>query len=110
MYGVFGGAVQPLLRAEGDATVHSCRLLHAVSAMNDGRHAVRPHPLLRPASARWPAHALEHARRRRVKGRRSGCVSGRQSRGARSIAPTFMSVDMVVIERWLIKVVTPSQK
>ena len=29
---------------------------------------------------------------------------------ARSIAPTFMSVNMVVIEIWLIKVVTPSQK
>ena len=30
--------------------------------------------------------------------------------GAQLIAPTFMSVDMVVIEIWLIKVVTPSQK
>ncbi|EOD32441.1 hypothetical protein EMIHUDRAFT_253355, partial [Emiliania huxleyi CCMP1516] len=40
LLGVFGGAVQPLLRAEGDATVHSCRLLHAVSAMTGhGRHA-----------------------------------------------------------------------
>ena len=29
---------------------------------------------------------------------------------ARSIAPTFMSVNMAVIEIWLIKVVTPSQK
>ena len=29
---------------------------------------------------------------------------------ARSIAPIFMSVNMVVIEIWLIKVVTPSQK
>mmetsp|Transcript_28203 Transcript_28203/g.90687 ORF Transcript_28203/g.90687 Transcript_28203/m.90687 type:complete len:105 (-) Transcript_28203:61-375(-) len=29
-------AVQPLLRAEGDATVHSSRLLHAVSAMTGG--------------------------------------------------------------------------
>ena len=36
LLGVFGGAVQPLLRAEGDATVHSCRLLHAVSAMTGG--------------------------------------------------------------------------
>ena len=31
-----------------------------------------------------------------------------QPYGARSIAPTF--IDMVVIEVWLIKVVTPSQK
>ena len=30
--------------------------------------------------------------------------------GAQLIAPTFMSPDMVVIEIWLIKVVTPSQK
>ena len=36
LLGVFGGAVLPLLRAEGDATVHSCRLLHAVSAMTGG--------------------------------------------------------------------------
>ena len=34
-----------------------------------------------------------------------------QPYGARSIAPTFMSGDMAaVIEIWLIKVVTPSQK
>ena len=36
LLGVFGGAVQELLRSEGEATVHSSSLLHAVTRMTGG--------------------------------------------------------------------------
>jgi hypothetical protein len=41
LLGVHGGAVRRLTRREGDATVHSSRLLHGVSAMTHGtRHSL----------------------------------------------------------------------
>ena len=36
LLGVYGGAVRPLRRGEGDATVHSSALLHGVTRMLEG--------------------------------------------------------------------------
>ena len=36
LLGVYGGVIQPILRAEGEATVHSSSLMHGVTLVRRG--------------------------------------------------------------------------